>query len=326
MTLFRPSISLTDVQRRALTEVHQRLADGRLRTRTARCLCGAGPSPADRTVVPHDRYGLPFAAVLCHACGIVRCDPVLTDESLQDFYAHHYRSLYTGSPRGGDEFFTDQLSRGRRLAAHIPATAAKGPLLEIGCGAGGILAAFAAQGWGPAIGVDLDDAYLEHGRRKGLDLRLGDFRAAVPDGSQSLIVLSHVLEHLPDPVATLREAAVKLRPDGLLLLEVPGLLSIHRVYGPSAHYWQGAHLYNFSHAHLRQIVIRAGFIPMHGDESATLLATRAAADAAPGPHTPDPALAGRIHAYLRRQRLLDRCGLSPATWRRRCRRMLRRET
>ena len=46
---------------------------------------------------------------------------------------------------------------------------------------------------------------------------MDDF-SAVPDGSVGLAVMIHVLDHMLDPVTTLKTIHAKLRPDGLLLI------------------------------------------------------------------------------------------------------------
>src|SRR3569623_1870082 len=43
----------------------------------------------------------------------------------------------------------------------------------------------------------------------------------LPHSSLDVIVLMDVLEHLPDPLATMRRCLELLRPDGLLLIQTP---------------------------------------------------------------------------------------------------------
>jgi SAM-dependent methyltransferase len=96
-------------------------------------------------------------------------------------------------------------------------------LVEIGCGAGSLLAELAARRVAPALdGYDLSAAAIEIARGHGLPgVRFEAFDGAhVPaaDGAYDVAVLSHVLEHVPDPAALLAEAARVARR---VVVEVP---------------------------------------------------------------------------------------------------------
>jgi 2-polyprenyl-3-methyl-5-hydroxy-6-metoxy-1,4-benzoquinol methylase len=120
----------------------------------------------------------------------------------------------------------------RRLMAGFEAAlddllAAAGPraIADVGCGEGVLSARWAAR---PAIervaGVDLDDPALraEWATRAapGLELRPYDGRTLpFADGEFDLAAAIEVLEHVPDPAATLAEMARVAR--GHLLVSVP---------------------------------------------------------------------------------------------------------
>lgn len=99
-------------------------------------------------------------------------------------------------------------------------------------------------------------------RARGLDVRLGGVEVLDPrrerfDG----ITLSHVLEHVPDPVGLLRRCAELLRPGGWVWIETPNLAAPgHARYGA---YWRGVeaprHLVLFGPAALELALDRAGF-------------------------------------------------------------------
>ena len=114
----------------------------------------------------------------------------------------------------------------RTKAAHavelcVPAPAS---VVEIGCGEGALLAEL-ARAWPETRfdGFELSAPAIEIARSRGIPRagRLAAFDGAhVPaeDGAYELAVLSHVLEHVPDPLPLLREAA---RVAGRVLVEVP---------------------------------------------------------------------------------------------------------
>jgi dolichyl-phosphate beta-glucosyltransferase len=98
----------------------------------------------------------------------------------------------------------------------------RGWLVDLGAGAGGVTAML---GWAPDRTLALDgNAQLVDlmTRRHALTGALGDTsRVPVASGSASVVCLLDVIEHLTDPVPTIREAARVLADDGRLVVNVP---------------------------------------------------------------------------------------------------------
>ncbi len=99
------------------------------------------------------------------------------------------------------------------------------PVLDVGCGAGGLLAALREAGI-EGRGVDLDAGMVAEAQAAGLDVVGGDglaYLAAVDDESLGAITAIHVIEHLefPDLCRFLDLASAKLRPGGVLICETP---------------------------------------------------------------------------------------------------------
>ena len=86
--------------------------------------------------------------------------------------------------------------------------------------------------------------------------------AGIPPHSVDLVTLWEVLEHLPDPLATLRRISVILRPGGLLALSTPDAGSaVARALGGRWPGWSKIpeHLFFFDRATLRRLPTEAGF-------------------------------------------------------------------
>jgi SAM-dependent methyltransferase len=83
------------------------------------------------------------------------------------------------------------------------------------------------------------------------------------DGGASLAVLFHVLEHLPDPAALLREVGRVLGPGGDLVILVPNAASLQaRVLGPRWLGWDPPrHLVHFTPQRLKTLLRQCGFAP-----------------------------------------------------------------
>lgn len=135
-------------------------------------------------------------------------------------------------------------------------------LLDLGFGRGYLMRVAPAYGF-EVYGVDSSQALVDR-----LALEFGD-RAArcvlgrdpIPWKSFDVVVMSHVLEHLPDPRQTLRDVAGALNPGGLLYVAVPDLGSMHfKVLG---RHWEAinplVHLQYFTEASLRTLLTDAGF-------------------------------------------------------------------
>jgi SAM-dependent methyltransferase len=172
-------------------------------------------------------------------------------------------------------------------------------IVEIGAGGGWNLAGL-PRDW-DRIGYDLDDGYLAVGREAfGVDMRHGLAQDALPElAAADIVLLSHVVEHLPDPAKALRAIGQAMRPGALALIEVPGIFRIHRTNLDPRSYLQNAHTFTFCAATLRDACRRAGLEVLEVDETARVICRPGGERSVPGPIT-HPGLADRIIGYLRR--------------------------
>jgi len=136
-----------------------------------------------------------------------------------------------------------------------------GKLLDVGCGAGGYLGSMRELGW-EVTGVDFDSAAVEAARLAGFDVNCGSLEGQLyPTASFDAVTLNHVIEHLPDPVATLRECARILKPEGKLMLFTPNSASLgHRLFKRD---WRGLepprHLFLYSPGSISSLLHQTGF-------------------------------------------------------------------
>jgi len=136
-----------------------------------------------------------------------------------------------------------------------------GRLLEVGCGSGQMLSEMAALGWEVA-GVETDPAAVRAARERGLEVHAGDLEAAAfPDASFDLVLLMHVIEHVPDSRDLLCDCHRVLRPGGRLVVATPSAESRgHRRFG---RHWRALepprHLTLFGPRGLLALAREAGF-------------------------------------------------------------------
>ncbi len=172
-----------------------------------------------------------FRVVRCLRCGLLRTLPQPEPHELRRWYPED--RYYAYAPRR--TAFARRAWRAPLLALRyfpgpllgpILAAVAKRPpgrVLDVGCGAGEFLDLCAALGW-QTVGVELSPRAVELARGAGHEAYCADFLSApLSPGSFQLIHMSHVLEHMPDPLAALRHARELLAPDGLLIVRVPNI-------------------------------------------------------------------------------------------------------
>jgi SAM-dependent methyltransferase len=142
------------------------------------------------------------------------------------------------------------------------AAAACGRLLDVGCGGGRFLHRMQRRGW-EVEGIDFDEQATRRVSEKyGIKTYTGDLAAAhISAASFDVITMSHTIEHLVDPEATLRECLRILRPGGRVVLVTPNPQSnaANRFGG----FWRGweppRHLHLFPVDALARFAGRAGF-------------------------------------------------------------------
>ena len=134
-------------------------------------------------------------------------------------------------------------------------------ILDVGFGAGVFLEQAMNNGW-DAVGVDIDPIVVEQARRRGLQVHLGDIENMIARGERfDAVAMSHVIEHVPDPVAVLTAAYKILNPGGIIYIDTPNLDAIgHAVF---REHWRGLepprHLVIFTWESLERIVRGIGF-------------------------------------------------------------------
>jgi SAM-dependent methyltransferase len=95
--------------------------------------------------------------------------------------------------------------------------------LDYGCGGGHFVRAATSLGV-KAVGIDLDEEDARFGSTHGLRIELGDYRdldARFGNAQFDIILMMHVLEHVPRPKECLKVLASRLKPGGALIIRVP---------------------------------------------------------------------------------------------------------
>ncbi len=146
-----------------------------------------------------------------------------------------------------------------RILHYLPIK--RGSLVDIGCGNGQSLNIIKKLGW-ETWGIDPDPKAVEVAKSTGAKV----FQSNLPDtGLPSdyfdVVILNHVIEHLHDPIASLKEVYRILKSGGMIWVATPNLKSegLRRFHFNWLHLDPPRHLVLFTPESLKLSCIKAGF-------------------------------------------------------------------
>jgi 2-polyprenyl-3-methyl-5-hydroxy-6-metoxy-1,4-benzoquinol methylase len=186
------------------------------------CWCGnAGLAPfSERYRVCRDCWTLVSAHV--HQRDVSRLEDDETDLYGREYwFGHMERDLGFANIR--DRARTDLVDRAPQwLRTVLTYKRPPAKLLELGSSHGGFVAVLRQAGF-DAAGLELSPTIAAIARDLfAVDVLVGRLEdQSLGDGSLDAIVLMDVLEHLPDPVSTLRHGLRVLKPDGCFIVQTP---------------------------------------------------------------------------------------------------------
>ncbi len=208
-----------------------------------------------------------FRIVRCNQCSLVYLNPRPSLEQVLHYYPKEYccfAELPPKSPLIAVFYRVLVRLKARELFPHLPAD---GVLLDFGCGTGHWLTSLRPLA-GPEqrfIGIDASEVAIRELRDSGIEAYCGDDETlleAVEPESVDLILLNHVLEHVPEPVETLRRLGRVLKPGGRIHAATPNIDAWDRRW--FGKHWVGGwhvprHFTHFDRATVARCASEAGF-------------------------------------------------------------------
>lgn len=190
----------------------------------------------------------------CRNCGMVSSRHPLSEDEIVTGYADMVDENYLAEAKGREELFEWVLDRMRGYV--MPGNR----LLEVGSNVGLFLHVAGQHGW-EARGVEPSRWAVEHGRERfGVDLRQGTLETLQGDPPADAVVMLDVLEHLVDPLASLRRLRGLVAEEGLLAVSTVDLAGLHgRIRKGSWPWFIRPHLHYFTPETLDAMLARAGF-------------------------------------------------------------------
>lgn len=202
-----------------------------------------------------------FSVQRCSECGFLFTSPRPDQSRIGAYYiSDNYISHIENAQGFKDRIYHWVRKRAiqgkHKLIAKYQPT---GKLLDVGCGTGDFLAYMAEQNYA-AQGVEVSGDARKIATSKGLQLtaELG----GIPAQAQfNAITLWHVLEHVPNPRATLNDLNARCASGGVLIIAVPDNESRDaQHYGPSWAAWDvPRHLSHFRRRDVENLLKQTGF-------------------------------------------------------------------
>jgi SAM-dependent methyltransferase len=214
----------------------------------APCLL-CGETRRDVAVTGYDRW---FASAdnytyrRCRACGLLALDPLPDAAQIDAFYPPAYFARLAGVARDLDKpinrlairfyYGVDSRTRSRvlrhlfaalsgRILSGLMTPCGGNRLLDVGCATGANLDVYRRLGWRVA-GIERSADAATQARARNLRVHCGDVFDAPFGPDFDVVLLSHVIEHVRDPIAVLSRCARFLAPGGKIVLLTPNVGSL----------------------------------------------------------------------------------------------------
>ncbi len=208
-------------------------------------------SQYEKLHVQHFSGGLAHRIVACNSCGFVYVRETPTEKE----YAKHYSqaSIYEVT-RDEDiheasfNFLVSYIKKGDRI-------------LDVGCSTGNLLGLFKKNGYTRLLGIDPSPNCRIYARRKlGVTVKTATLESFKAGGKFDLVILSNVLEHLPNVKKAMEIINRLLSDKGQVYIAVPDAGNFQKFVKEPFYEFSLEHINFFSAETLRYAM--AGFTPV----------------------------------------------------------------
>lgn len=190
----------------------------------------------------------------CPSCDIAWTSP---DPSVDKYYETNYEyvSQISKSERGYRYFalyFVDKIKR-----MSVPGSR----FLDIGCGMGYLVEALSEKGF-YSEGIDLNSLAVKAAKQRGLNVSNKTVDDLIEEGSKfEIVLMSHVLEHIDDPLSMIKKVRHIVKPKGKLILAQTNYHGLFPRIFPQLWYgWQPLeHFWHFTPESLSRILKLCNF-------------------------------------------------------------------
>lgn len=243
-------VKCSEHQIKYISQFNENVRHGLIEYESVPCLCGSTTFDLIGSV---DRYAMLQDTVMCVECSLVQSNPRMTKDEYAHFYSSDiYRLCYEGE--GYLNFCENKytIEQGKRIFYEVNKLKninSDIDVLEIGAGGGWNLLPFLKNG-AKVLGIDYSPTLTQLGIKYGIPMK----QCSVNDisGQFDIVIMNHTLEHLMNPVESLKIIARHLKDDGLIYIAVPSIRNF------TMGQLQNAHTYYFDPYTLERYCTEAG--------------------------------------------------------------------
>jgi dolichol-phosphate mannosyltransferase len=233
-----------------------------------------------------DGHGDFTRIVECANCGLIYEHPREPESWLEQQYAGVEDPTYERESEGRIRTFS-------LLLDAIERQSSSGRIIEIGCYTGVFLGLAQQRGW-RTVGIEPSTWAAQKARGRGLEvINVPLRRAGLPEESFDAAAMWDVIEHLHDPMGTLKEIGRLLRPNGILCLSTMDVGSpFAKLLGHRWPWFMRMHLYYFNPGTMTKMLDAAGFEVLTIERHKRIVSARYLAEKVTASVLPDLARVG----------------------------------
>jgi 2-polyprenyl-3-methyl-5-hydroxy-6-metoxy-1,4-benzoquinol methylase len=225
----------------------------------SRCpICGSADISLIRPMLARSRFNL----AECRDCVTQFLDPEPSLEESHALYGPSYYKSWNMSNGENDAVRAIKHDTFDRCIRFLQTFVQHGTILDVGTATGFFMESATAAGF-DAYGVERSEYAARIAAGKfGVDhIHIGTLESAPFKPSMfDAVVMTDLLEHVSDPLSTLRRAHALLKPRGAVLITTPNVHSLSRtVMGYRWTHYKAEHLFYFCPKSMAVLAARAGF-------------------------------------------------------------------
>lgn len=209
--------------------------------------------------------------VIYKICGLVYLNPRRTKDQYDQYYSREYYHKSSDQLKPSKKKILKQEKRGKFIVEFIRGMMdihEESMVLEVGCGAGGILSTIKSLVGCQVFGIEPCKNWNDHLKKIGVQkVHNTSLENYETDMTFDIIILSHVFEHFLKLDVACNKLKHLLNEHGMIYIEVPNIKDIKPNNPLEKSFFRIAHPFYFSSETLRAVLGENGFTVKKIDES-----------------------------------------------------------